>query len=100
MWEAGHDALEVAVVVADDSDLIGPVKVAQEPLRKSVFVIRLRNRRSAFALTVLHVYRGDTSHQVASRRLEFIVGGLSTLSCTHARALLACEPRNQSQARS
>ncbi|GAV32249.1 hypothetical protein emb_1d0844 [Coriobacteriaceae bacterium EMTCatB1] len=69
IYEACQGAFEAAVVVSDDSDLIGPVKMVQERLGKDVFVIHLRNRRSSFAHTAKHVYRGDKTHFFAKNQL-------------------------------
>lgn len=73
VYEACQGAFEAAVVVSDDSDLIGPVKMVQDRLGKDVFVIHLRNRRSSFAHTAKHVYRGDKMHFFARNQLPQVV---------------------------
>ncbi len=47
VYETCQGAFEAAVVVSDDSDLLGPVRMVQERLGKKVFVIHLRQRRSS-----------------------------------------------------
>jgi len=73
VYEACQDAFEAAVVVSDDSDLLGPVRMVQSKLEKDVFVIHLRKRRSSFAHTAKHVYRGDKTHFFANNQMPSTV---------------------------
>lgn len=73
VYEACQGAFDAAVIVSDDSDLIGPVKMVQDRLGRDVFVIHLRNRRSSFAHTAKHVYRGDKAHFFAKNQLPTVV---------------------------
>lgn len=73
VYEACQDAFDAAVVVSDDSDLIGPVRMVQDRLHKDVFVIHLRNRRSSFAHAAKYVYRGDKSHFFVKNQLPDVI---------------------------
>ncbi|MDZ4180437.1 MAG: NYN domain-containing protein, partial [Coriobacteriia bacterium] len=73
IYEACQGAYDAAVVVSDDSDLLGPVRMVQDRLGKDVFVIHLRTRRSSFAHTAKYVYRGDKAHLFAKNQLPTTV---------------------------
>jgi hypothetical protein len=69
VFEACQDAFEAAVVISDDSDLLGPVRMVQDKLEKDVFVIHLRKRRSSFSHSAKYVYRGDKTHFFSRNQL-------------------------------
>lgn len=69
VYEACQGVFDAAVVVSDDSDLLGPVRLVQDKLGKDVFVIHLRKRRSSFAHAAKYVYHGDKTHFFAGNQL-------------------------------